>query len=133
MISEDAVRRCLVRFPLYHGGHMVIVSQAGIVPDAVTISYRTKNGSHFGTTHLSIQVEGCTCYIVGIGLDPQYRGVGLGEELYQIAENIAVRSGCTRVVTHGSGKTAKGDTRKNYLKRRGYTDIDGSVEVEKIL
>ena len=132
--TEADVRDVLKRFPLYHPGHKVIISSTELIPGAIIVSYRTNNRSHNETTHLSLQFQGDTCYIVGIGLDPCYRGAGLGEELYRISENIARQAGSSRVVMTPSGKTATEETRLNYVKRKfGYTEISGSFEVEKIL
>ena len=135
MITEVEVRDTLKRFPLYHTGHTVLVgpSPTKLVPGAVFVSYRTTKGDHHGKTHLSLQFEGSTCYLVGIGLEPMYRGVGLGKELYGIAEKIARQVGSMKVVMTPSGKTSTGETRKDYVKKLGYREIPNSIEVEKIL
>ena len=135
ILTEEDVRHVLKRFPLYHAGHKVIVNSIKLIPDAVTVSYRTNNGDHRGTTHLSLQFQDDTCYIVGIGLEPCYRGLGLGEELYRISKNIARQAGSGKIVMTPSGTTATGETRSDYLKRKlGYRQIViGSVEVQKLL
>ncbi len=131
--TETDVRGALKRFPFYHAGHNVTIAKTELVPDAITVSYRTAKGNHHNTTHLSLQVQGDICYIVGIGLEPLYRGTGLGEEFYGIAENIARQAGCKRVVMTPSGHTVTGEDRREYVKRKlGYTEIN-DVEVEKVL
>ena len=114
-------------------GFPVIVKPNDIVPDSITASYRAEPGNHRGKTHLSLQFQEDTCFIVGIGLEPRYRGAGLGEELYGIAEQIAQQCGCRRIVMHPSGEAITGKTRKEYTMKLGYVGIPGSFEVEKIL
>ncbi|MBS3051255.1 MAG: GNAT family N-acetyltransferase [Candidatus Aenigmarchaeota archaeon] len=143
MITEAEVRLTLKDFPLYRAEHdvRVILRRADQILqcDTVLITYRTKPGCPWGatqgseTTHFDLQVEGDTCYLVEIGLNSELRGVGLGEELYTIAESIARQAGCNRIVMHASGTTITGNTRKEYAMERGYREIPGSVEVEKIL
>jgi len=134
--AEGVMRGILKRFPLYHAGHTITIStNEDLAPGAVNLGYKTTEGNPDGTTHFTLQFkeDEDTCYIAWIEIEDLYKGTGLGAELYSIAEEMARQCACRRIVMHPSGRTFTGESRRDYVLRRGYRTIEGSVEVEKIL
>lgn len=64
------------------------------------------------------------------GIARRYCHRGLGSQLYCVHEEIAEKLGCEAVVMHTSGWTDRGDTRLDYMLRRGYEQY-GRIEVIK--
>ena len=61
------------------------------------------------------------------GVSQEHRGKGHGNKLYQILENIAKEFGCEKIQMTPSGHTKTGETRKDYMLRRGYDDLGTEV------
>lgn len=70
--------------------------------------------------HIHINIEGKTFYLLSIEIDNCFRGKGYGSELYNFLVEMARYIGCNRIVQTPSGKTYTGETREDYLKRRGW-------------
>lgn len=70
-------------------------------------------------------------YLLHIQIAKSLRGKGHGSALYLILETIAKDLGCTSIVQHPSGSTITGESRRDYLLRRGWQS--GGVEVYKAL
>lgn len=102
------------------------------------VDYLTKtSGIPDGTTHFFLQIGneegGKIGYLVEIELDERRRGRGEGWSLYESIEGISRNLGCNLLRQTPSGYTFKGESRENYLMRRGYKKVPNCIEVEKIL
>lgn len=125
MDVKQIVEDCLKSFPLYDQKHKV-----GFIKN--WIGYRTTDANRpEGTTHFDLNLCGDTLYLLSIEIEKQNRGKGNGESLYKVIEEIGKRLGCTSLNQTPSGWTQSGDTRANYLKRRGY-EIIGGVAIKKL-
>lgn len=128
--AAAALRASLQAWPLYRPIHEVFGVAMG--DSAISLGYHPYGSGqrHAQTTHLDLNViqhAGVkVCYLISIGLDAEHRGQGLGRELYQLVEDFATALGCSRVVLTASGKTYRGDTRADYMRRLGY-EVDGSL------
>lgn len=117
---EDTVRRVLSGWTLYRPEHYVHVCER---PGFISIEYFAAADWHFRAEDLSafsLNVQGLTLYLLHIRLRSSDRGKGLGSGLYSAIEEIAYQLGCARIEQTPSGWTPDGDTRANYLKRRGW-------------
>lgn len=68
-------------------------------------------------------------YLLHIQIAKKHRGNGYGNALYQILESIAWDLRCPQIRQHPSGNTSTGESRRDYLLRRGW--IGAGVEVYK--
>lgn len=120
MLDEAFVRSLLAEHPAYSPEHVVFVLERDnltYVGWHATESVRNmRDGSY-----LDLQLDHLHCYILGIGLEPRWRGLGLGEKLYRIAERIGEHFGCGIAAMQASGKTYSGELRVYYVERKlGY-------------
>jgi len=91
-----------------------------------------RSGVQRTTLALEIDEQRKVCYLLSIAIPPELRGKGYGAELYQVTENVARRWGCATVEMTASGQTHKGESRIEYLRRRGYT-LTTEITVRKAL
>lgn len=130
---RDLMKQCLERrFPLYHSDHIV---QALPLPTegVFWVGYRTsRRNIPMGTTHLDINIQGDTCFLLSIELEPQNRGLGFGRNLYRTVEEFAKLAGSGVVRMTPSGETPSGKTRRDYMLGLGYEPI-GDREVQKVV
>ena len=129
---SDLLKECLSRrFPLYRDDHTI--SARPIVLNRTWVGYRTtKANIPFGTTHFDLNLEGETCYLLDIELQKDSRGKGNGRDLYATIEEFALLVGSPWVQTTPSGWTPAGKTRRDYMRKLGYTDVN-EFEVHKRL
>lgn len=117
-------------FTLWEPAHYIQVHVRPVMQRPATIiGYRTQTlpiGTHF-----DLNIIGATCYLLQIELRDCDRGLGHGAELYQAIERIATILGCTVIEQTPSGHTATGETRSDYLARRGY-QIAGGVATKHL-
>ena len=120
------------RFELFDEKHTVRARRFG--EDELWIGYTTSNSniSH-GSTRLDLNLIGNICYLLHIELGKDARGNGYGRQMYEAVEEFARAAGCDRVRMMPSGRTATGESRRNYLQRKGYMDVTPNGEVEKLL
>lgn len=127
MSLKDIALKELASWALYSKDHKV---EARDISGGVWLGYRTTsaNRSHWrATTHFDVNVVGEVFFVLEICVEPHQRGKGHGNTLYKILEAIAKEAGCSRVQMMPSGWTASGETRKDYLLRRGYTEFGNEV------
>lgn len=84
----------------------------------------------FGT-HWDANIVKNVFYLLHIQIAKKFRGQGHGDALYKIIEHIADECGCCAIRQHPSGNTQTGETRRDYLLRRGW--LPNGVEVYKPL
>jgi GNAT superfamily N-acetyltransferase len=83
--------------------------------------------------------DGEIFFLTEIGLDPDQRGHGHGEALYDIITEIARDLGCTEIRQMPSGWTRDENginvkrSRRDYLHDRGWVDVEEDGDVCKIL
>ena len=146
MVTEaDALEAFLAevqKWPLWKAWHCLDV-KATKEDSAVWVGYSTvwvgystveKHRTSW-ETGFDVELADDNCYLLSINLSPLWRGKGHGWELYQVVERAAARLGCKRVVMTASGTTYRGETRMDYLLRRGYQrglSNDGEVTKELI-
>jgi len=87
--------------------------------------------SAWDNTHFDVNIIDDIFYLLGISISKEYRGKGHGNDLYVVLENIAREFGCSKIQMNPSGETQTGDSRKNYLLKRGYNET--GIEVYKDL
>jgi hypothetical protein len=59
-------------------------------------------------------------YLLGIYLPEEWWGMGFGQQLYDLACELASELVLEDVVQYPVGKTARGELRRDYLLRRGW-------------
>ncbi len=128
----EVCRRHLVGYELAEAGtlrvHQTLDGWASIMCQFDELPQWAQSRSYFA---VNIGTNGLF-YLLGIGLARKYRGRGLGSQLYTILEEIAAELGCLAVVMTPSGITLKGETRFDYMLRKGYKPY-GPHEVIKEL
>jgi len=127
---KEIAERQIRSWPLYADRHKICVRDIG---NGVWLGYRTSpsNITH-GTSHFDVNIIGNVFYVLSIAVAPEGRGKGHGAALYRVLEDIASEWGCRRVQMTPSGCTSTGESRKDYLLRRGYKPY-GDSEVIKVL
>lgn len=127
---EQTVRNCLADWPLYNPETRICV-----VPIAKGLSIGLGLASLFDRQRLSwtfdVNVLDDVFYVLFLQIAEQHRGKGLGAELYRRLESLATKLGCRQIRMTPSGWTPTGETRLEWMLRRGYKQ-DG-VEVYKDL
>ena len=115
----EVCQRHLGGWRLYRPTHRVRC--ADIPPSTTWIGYRTTLANQMGhTTHFDLNITNGVCYLLDIELEKIDRGQGHGAVLYLIIEAIAVELGCREIRQTPSGRTRRGETREEYLVRRGW-------------
>jgi GNAT superfamily N-acetyltransferase len=125
----EVVDRCLQAWSLYRPG---VLRVRRFADGALAVSC-------WRGEFLSEEVEGFSlnvaengiCYLLDIKLQEKHRGQGYGDALYKILEEVARELGCSQIRQTPSGWTRTGETRKDYLMRRGW--LNGGIEVFKEL
>lgn len=118
---QNSIRNNLVDFPLYTPSHRINVT---FREENIYIGYRTSNNNQtHGTTHFDLQITDNICYLLTIEIEKEKRGRGFGKDLYRTIENIASQQGCTRIELTASGSTSRGESRKEYMLRLGYSEL----------
>lgn len=129
-LNKQTVLDVLLAHPAFRLEHDLRVK---VVEPSIYVTWHARD---FGRTppqgtHLDLHIIGETCYVLGIGLAPEYRGLGQGEQLYFMAEEIAKRAGCRRIQQTPSGRTVGGEARADYLVRKlGYRVVGGEAVKE---
>ena len=119
----------LSAWPLYCDEHEVLMRP---LDHGHWLAYRTKPANHpFGTTHWDANVIDTVFYLLHIELLSANRGKGYGNQLYEIIERIAADIGCTEIRQTPSGWTPRGESRMNYLCRRGWAR-DGEEVMKRL-
>jgi len=115
-------RRHLLRWPLYHQTHQTQVTS---LKSGVFIGYRTAangfRGDPSGSTHFDVNVIGPMFFLLHIEVVKYNRGRGMGEKLYGVLTSIAAELQCSEIRQTPSGKTHTGESRMDYLLRRGWS------------
>lgn len=126
----------LAAWPLHKGR-----ARARFLKDSDTdlwLGYRTDEcpSQRHGTTNFDVNIINGTFYILWVNIPLAERGKGHGDQLYQLLEEAAKKLGCHRIVQMPSGWAiidgVKGETRRDYLLRRGWQPF-GKGELQKIL
>jgi GNAT superfamily N-acetyltransferase len=123
-------------FPLFQEDHEVLITHGS---EGICIGYRTSplRSQAMEPTSFDVHVIGNIGYLLNIVLDKNKRGEGSGGALYSAIERFCREIGCSRVRMYPSGGPPTEETRRDYLKRRGYDNVSGNEsdegEVEKIL
>jgi ribosomal protein S18 acetylase RimI-like enzyme len=107
-------------------------------PKALTVQqHHGKTFVTYGTdrrrekTHFDLEIDNGTCYLLGISIDKEHRGKGLGKQLYRIIETIAAELGCRVVEMTPSGSTVTGESRAAYVARLGY-ELNGMIARKRL-
>jgi hypothetical protein len=85
---------------------------------------KTRPRENQGDTYLDCAVIGDVFFILHIQLNVAKRGIGLGDSLYKAMIDVASEIGCREIRQAPSGWTGFGETREDYLVRRGWL-VDG--------
>ena len=116
------VRRHMKTWPLFSSHHEIAGKD---LESAVWLGYRTETGTYLDKTGWDVNIIGDIFYILDIRIERGNRGKGFGGFLYEVLTNIARELGCKEIRQTPSGWTFLGETRMNYLLRRGWIQ-DGS-------
>ena len=131
--SEDVLFARLQHWPLFLHRHC-IDSHQELRPRWLYLGYHTRiprSINNDGTTHFTINVIYGIFYLLYVEIEPTERGKGYGDQLYTLLEQVASDLGCREFRQTPSGTTRGGETRRDYLLRRHWLPITGSVEVFK--
>lgn len=128
MNLKEIAEKHLATWPLHEPDkHKVSIRD---ISGGVWLGYRTTPGNRpQGTTYFDVNVVKGVFFILDVSLETQHRGKGQGAALYKLLEVIAAEAGCHKVQMTASGTTHTGESRMDYLLRRGYTEF--GIEVVK--
>jgi hypothetical protein len=123
---RNIVETNIKTFTLYDAMHNIGIKSIG--QNRWWIGYSTDNRARmgdFGTSFdLNYYEDIRTLYLLHLQIDASQRGRGHGSQIYEIICNIAKELDCLIVEQTPSGWTPSGDTRANYLIRRGWTIVN---------
>ena len=128
---KEISKQCLEGWDLYKDSHKISVKE--ISEGKIWIGYSDNvkmpaiAGASWETTHFHVNIIDGVLYVLSIGVSEENRGKGHGDKLYQILEHIAKDAGCKKVQMTASGRTKTGESRKDYLLRRGYKELGNEV------
>ena len=132
MKLKEIAEKHLATWELYDADkHTVSTRNCG---DYIYLGYSTAMpsaghcaGKRGDYSYFSVNIINGVFFILEIAVEPQYRGKGHGDALYLILESIAADCGCHRVQMMPSGWTSTGESRMDYLLRRGYRKFGTEV------
>jgi ribosomal protein S18 acetylase RimI-like enzyme len=128
-------RTHLRTFQTYQEEHHVYARRRE--PNRIAIGYisgdPTNVESRSKSTCFDLNIIDDICYIVWINRNEEDKNQGLGRKLIQIIENLAKELGTSKVRLSPSGRETKLGTRSQLYESLGYTKINDSEELEKIL
>jgi len=117
----------LRKHPLFKPEHRVLTRE---ISGGWWIGYRTTGSNHpQETTHFDVNILKDTFFVLHIAVEKEERGKGHGDALYKVLEEIARETKCKKVQMTASGQTPSGESRQDYLLRRGYKKF--GIEVVK--
>ena len=120
MTLKEAAEKHLATWPLYNSGNHE-VSTRTLNNGGEWLGYRTASVNQITKyTHFDVNRIEKIFFILSIYLEQKHRGKGHGDALYKVLEAIAEEIGCSKVQMMPSGWTSTGETRRDYLLRRGY-------------
>lgn len=114
----EVVRNHMSSWPLYEDTHQVL---------SRTIGERIWLGYIADVARWDVNIIEGIFFLLDIKIIPEQRGKGYGEKLYAILEQIARDLGCSQIRQTPSGWTKTGETRQDYLLRRGWQCDAGEV------
>jgi len=120
-------------FKLYDECHKINVPKN--TSKLLLVNYRTRDLNAQllrDTTHFDLQLGDNICYILWIEVKKSKRGNGYGWELYDTVHKFARDLGSKVVRLTPSGWTWSGESRRDYLLRKGYVSFSDR-EIEFIL
>ena len=125
----DIALRHLSGWPLYQEDHKVLARE---ISGGWWLGYQSVQSElHFRYEYFDVNIIRDIFYVLDIGIRKRFRGKGYGAALYKVLEAIAQDCQCKHVQMTPSGWTPSGETRKDYLLKRGYQKY--GVEVIKPL
>lgn len=124
---ENVMRRRMIAWPLYRTDFVLFA--IALENDGWSLGYSAPRPRRPFGTYWDANIIKDVFYLLHIQIDKKLRGKGHGAQLYEIIERIAQELKCRRIVQHPSGATINGETRRQYLNRRGWRDF--GVEVYK--
>jgi len=130
MLTVDSIRQRLTAFSLYSPEQVVYCKEGdgNIYLNWQTGSMSPRNrGTYFDT-----QVTNGMFYLLHIEINQEYRGQGLGFQLYNIIEEIAKDSGSHTIEMTPSGWTTTRESRMAYVCRKLHYRPQGIVAVKKL-
>jgi len=71
-------------------------------------------------TGFDLNVVDAVCYLLDIRLEERHRGQGHGSALYELLVQVAAALGCSEIRQTPSGTTMRGESRQDWLLRRGW-------------
>lgn len=132
----NIVETNIKKFALYDATHNIDIKYIGQNRWWIGYSSTNDNRSRMGDSGTSFDLNYYedirTLYILYLQIDASQRGKGHGSQLYEIICNIAKELDCLVVEQTPSGWTPSGDTRVNYLIRRGWTMFRTGVAIKKL-
>ncbi len=131
MTLKEIAKKHLATWPLFDAeSHHVLTRN---ISGGEWLGYRTElNPLLQNVTGFDVNVLDGVFFVLSITVDLSERGKGHGNTLYKVLEAIAKNAGCIRVQMTASGWTHTGESRKDYLLRRGYREFE-NIEVVKDL
>lgn len=126
--QEDFVDLLQRRFTLYQPTDTVIALECyetrwyAYASKGFTV--KRKEGCYF---EASYNKAARSLYLVTIHIPHSLRGQGYGAQLYNLVEHLARLLNCRYIEQTPAGHTGTGETRLDYLKRRGYHEVDGAT------
>lgn len=125
----EAMRRRMTEWPLFDPARSLYALEIG--GGDIALGYNNSQTWRSDRTYWDANIIKGRFYLLHIGVEYGQRGKGHGDALYRMLEGMAGELGCTQIRQHPSGKTATGESRRDYLIRRGWRP-DG-IEVYKDL
>src|SRR3989344_5366503 len=131
----NQTRTILRNFPTYQEDHHVYARR--FEPNKLAIGYNSGDQqnvqSRFKSTCFDVNLIDDICYLIWVNRNEQYKNQSLGRSLIKLIENLINDLGATKVRLTPSGRDTPLGTRSQLYESLGYTKINDSEELEKIL
>ena len=129
----NQTRTILRTFLTYEENHFVYVRR--FEPNKLAIGYVAGNPLERRSivTCFDVNLIDDICYLIWVNRNDKDRNNGLGRSLIKLIENLAKELGATKVKLTSSGRDTPLGTRSQLYESLGYTKINDSEELEKIL
>ena len=129
----NQTRTILRTFQTYQEEHFVYARR--FEPNKLAIGYVAGNPLERRSivTCFDVNLIDDICYLIWVNRNEQYKNQSLGRSLIKLIENLAKELGATKVKLTSSGRETSLGTRSQLYESLGYTKINDSEELEKIL
>ena len=126
MTLKQIAKKHLATWPLYDAENHQVLTRS--ISGGKYLGYLTHLYDYAHRfTRFDVNVLHGVFYVLDIRIDASKRGKGHGDALYNVLESIGRDAGCSRIQMTPSGWTHTGESRMDYMLRRGYREFGTEV------